>query len=101
MTLDITNIIKFTIEILLGLVSIYVIPWLKQKVQRDRLLKILDTIDLFVAASEQIAKRDGFDGTWKKNHVIEMLEQNGIHVDSTINDYIEAAVCQLSSELKQ
>ena len=101
MKIDITNIIRFTIEIILGLVSIYVIPWLKQKVQRDRLLKILDTIDLFVAASEQIAKRDGLDGTWKKNHVMEMLEANGIHVDATINDYIEAAVCQLSSELKQ
>lgn len=99
MTLDITNIIKFTVEIVLGLVSIYVIPWLRQKVQREKLEKLLETIDLFVSASEQIAKRDGYDGAWKKNHVIEMLEANGIMVDSTINDYIEAAVCQLSNEL--
>lgn len=99
MNIDITNIIKFTIEIILGLVSIYFIPWLRQKVQRDRLVKILDTVDLFVAAAEQIAKRDGHDGNWKKNHVIEMLQANGITVDANISEYIEAAVHSLTSEM--
>lgn len=99
MTLDITNIIKFTVEIVLGLISIYVIPWLRQKVQRERLMKLLDTIDLFVAAAEQIGKRDGRDGNWKKQHVIEQLNANGITVDDTISEYIEAAVHALASEL--
>lgn len=99
MNIDITNIIKFTVEIILGFVSIYFIPWLRQKVQHDRLVKILDTVDLFVAAAEQIAKRDGHDGKWKKQHVIEQLRANGITIDSNISEYIEAAVHSLTQEL--
>ena len=42
MNLDVTNIVKYIVEILLGLISIYVIPWLRQKVQKEKLEKILE-----------------------------------------------------------
>lgn len=99
MTFDITNIVKLVVEIIFGIASLYLIPWLKAKIGEAKLARIVDTIDILVAAAEQIAARDGYDGKWKKQHVIEFLEKNGITVDETIDDYIEAAVLALHNEL--
>ena len=99
MKVDITQIILGLITILVGLAEAFLIPWLKAKVGSEKLAKIVDTIDIFVAAAEQIAARDGYDGAWKKQHVIELLEKNGYTVDETIDEFIEAAVIKLHSEL--
>lgn len=99
MKIDITQIILGLITILVGLAEAFLIPWLKAKVGSEKLAKIVDTIDIFVAAAEQIAARDGYDGAWKKQHVIELLEKNGYTVDETIDEFIEAAVIKLHSEL--
>lgn len=99
MKVDITQIILGLITIMVGLADAFLIPWLKAKVGSEKLAKIIDTIDILVAAAEQIAARDGYDGAWKKAHVIELLEKNGFTVDETIDDYIEAAVIKLHNEL--
>lgn len=99
MKIDITQIIFGIITILVGLAEAFLIPWLKTKVGNEKLAKIVDTIDIFVAAAEQIAARDGYDGAWKKQHVIELLEKNGYTVDETIDEFIEAAVIKLHNEL--
>lgn len=99
MKVDITQIILGLITIMVGLADAFLIPWLKAKVGSEKLAKIVDTIDIFVAAAEQIAARDGYDGAWKKAHVIALLEKNGFTVDETIDEYIEAAVIKLHNEL--
>ena len=99
MKIDITQIILGFITILVGLAEAFLIPWLKEKIGNEKLAKIVDTIDIFVAAAEQIAARDGYNGAWKKQHVIELLEKNGYTVDETIDEYIEAAVIKLHNEL--
>lgn len=99
MKVDITQIILGLITIMIGLADAFLIPWLKAKVGSEKLAKIVDTIDIFVAAAEQIAARDGYDGAWKKAHVIALLEKNGFTVDETIDEYIEAAVIKLHNEL--
>jgi hypothetical protein len=99
MKVDITQIILGLITIMVGLADAFLIPWLKAKVGSEKLAKIIDTIDIFVAAAEQIAARDGYDGAWKKAHVIALLEKNGFTVDETIDEYIEAAVIKLHNEL--
>lgn len=101
MTFDITNIVKLIIEILITVSSVFIIPWLKEQLGAAKLAKVVNTIDILVAAAEQIAARDGYDGKWKKQHVIEFLEKNGITVDDTIDNYIEAAVIRLHNELVQ
>ena len=99
MKVNITQIIFGIVTVLIGIAEVYLIPWLKSKVGNEKLAKIVDTIDIFVAAAEQIAERDGFDGAWKKKHVIELLEKNGYTVDETIDEFIEAAVIKLHNEL--
>ena len=97
--MDITQIVRGVVEILVGLAAVFFIPWLKAKVGEAKLAKIVDTIDIFVAAAEQIAKRDGYDSEWKKAHVKAMLEANGFVVDENLDDYIEAAVLALHNQL--
>lgn len=99
MKIDITQIIIGIITVLVGVAEAFVIPWIKTKISNEKLAKIVDTIDIFVAAAEQIATRDGYDGAWKKAHVIALLEKNGYTVDETIDEYIEAAVIKLHNEL--
>lgn len=99
MTIDITEIVKAVVELVVGIAGIFLIPWLKQKIGNEKLAKIVDTIDIFVAAAEQIANREGYDGAWKKQHVKELLEKNGVKVDDTIDEFIEAAVIRLHNEL--
>ena len=99
MKIDITQIVMGLITLLIGLAEAFLIPWIKTKISNEKLAKIVDTIDIFVAAAEQIAARDGYDGAWKKQHVIELLEKNGYTVDDTIDEFIEAAVIKLHNEL--
>ena len=99
MKIDITQIILGIVTVLVGLAEAYIIPWIKTKISNEKLAKIVDTIDIFVAAAEQIAERDGYNGAWKKQHVIELLEKNGYTVDETIDEFIEAAVIRLHNEL--
>lgn len=99
MKIDITQIIFGIVTVLVGLAEAYIIPWIKTKISNEKLAKIVDTIDIFVAAAEQIAERDGYNGAWKKQHVIELLEKNGYTVDETIDEFIEAAVIRLHNEL--
>ena len=99
MKIDITQIILGIITLLVGLAESFLIPWIRTKISNEKLAKIVDTIDIFVAAAEQIAARDGYDGAWKKQHVIELLEKNGYTVDETIDEFIEAAVIKLHNEL--
>lgn len=99
MKIDITQIVLGIVTILVGLAEAFLIPWIKTKISNEKLAKIIDTIDIFVAAAEQIATRDGYDGAWKKQHVIELLEKNGYTVDDTIDEFIEAAVIKLHNEL--
>lgn len=99
MKIDITQIVMGLITLLIGLAEAFLIPWIRTKISNEKLAKIVDTIDIFVAAAEQIAARDGYDGAWKKQHVIELLEKNGYTVDETIDEFIEAAVIKLHNEL--
>ena len=99
MQINITQILLGIVTILLGIAEAFLVPWLKAKFGNENLAKIVDTIDIFVAAAEQIAARDGYDGAWKKQHVIELLEKNGYTVDDTIDEFIEAAVIKLHNEL--
>ena len=99
MQINITQVILGLLTLLFGLAEAFLIPWLKTKVSNDKLAKIIDTIDILVAAAEQIAARDGYTNEWKKQHVIEMLEKNGYTVDDVLDDFIEAAVIRLHNEL--
>lgn len=64
------------------------IPWLKEK-------RVYNMIKTFVQAVEKLAESGAIDKVDKKAKVVELLKQNGITVDETVDAFIESCVKEL------
>ena len=96
--MDYTQIISAVIALISALVSAFLIPWLKTKIDADKLQTIRTYVEIGVKAAEQLY--DATDGTAKKAYVLSFLAEKGITFDSEVIDkLIEAAVLQLHHEL--
>lgn len=86
------------IALISALVSAFLIPWLKTKIDANKLQTIKTYVEIGVKAAEQLYAAT--DGEEKKAYVINFLAEHGIRFDvSTIDQLIEAAVLQLHHEL--
>ena len=96
--MDYTQIISAVIALISALVSAFLIPWLKIKIDANKLQTIKTYVEIGVKAAEQLYAAT--DGEEKKAYVINFLAEHGIRFDvSTIDQLIEAAVLQLHHEL--
>ena len=96
--MDYTQIISAVIALFSALVSAFLIPWLKTKIDANKLQTIKTYVEIGVKAAEQLYAAT--DGEEKKAYVINFLAEHGIRFDvSTIDQLIEAAVLQLHHEL--
>ena len=96
--MDYTQIISAVIALISALVSAFLIPWLKTKIDANKLQTIKTYVEIGVKAAEQLYAAT--DGEEKKAYVISFLAEHGIRFDvSTIDQLIEAAVLQLHHEL--
>ena len=96
--MDYTQIISAVIALISALVSAFLIPWLKTKIDANKLRTIKTYVEIGVKAAEQLYAAT--DGEEKKAYVINFLAEHGIRFDvSTIDQLIEAAVLQLHHEL--
>ena len=96
--MDYTQIISAVIALISALVSAFLIPWLKTKIDANKLQTIKTYVEIGVKAAEQLYAAT--DGEEKKAYVINFLAEHGIRFDvSTIDQLIEAAVLQLPHEL--
>lgn len=96
--MDYTQIISAVIALISALVSAFLIPWLKTKIDANKLQTIKTYVEISVKAAEQLYAAT--DGEEKKAYVINFLAEHGIRFDvSTIDQLIEAAVLQLHHEL--
>ena len=96
--MDVTEIIEAILTIVAVLVSAFLIPFLKKKIDANTLNKILDYIRIFVTAAEQIFDRA--DGEAKKQYVINQLNNIGINFDEAVVDAaIESMVLDIHSQL--
>lgn len=78
------------VSILIGaVVTIYVVPWLKEK-------RLYDTVSKMVAAAQKWNETHPID---KKAWVIEQLRARGIAVNAYVDALIEAAVKELDIAL--
>lgn len=88
------------LETIIGVISIivsyYVIPmiktnlvvWLKDK-------QIYDTVKKFVQAAEKMAESGIIEKVDKKGYVINLLEEQGIKIDTKVEAFIESAVKEI------
>lgn len=101
--IDLTTIMQAVISLAAILISIYLIPFIKQKLGAEKLDKVLTWVETLVACADQIYQRH--EGEAKKQYVIErltcILKQYNLTVDmQVLEDLIEAEVLRLHSELK-
>ena len=90
--IDITSIVNAVIALLAAVVSTFLVPWIKGKVEAQKLEKIMDWVTIAVSAAEQIYKESGI-GEKKKQYVLDFLEDKGLTVDiNSVDAMIEAAV---------
>lgn len=96
--IDITSIVNAVIALLAAVVSTFLVPWIKGKVEAQKLEKIMDWVTIAVSAAEQIYKESGI-GEKKKQYVLDFLEGKGLTVDiNSVDAMIEAAVYGLKEK---
>lgn len=98
MKYDVTPVIQAIIALCATLITVFLIPWIKEKAGSQGLENMLAWVKIAVAAAEQIYT--SAQGDEKKQYVLEFLESKGIVVDDEIIDNaIEAAVLELHNNL--
>lgn len=82
-------LVSIVFVILSTVVTVYVVPWLKEK-------RVYDTVKKMVDAAEKWAETNNIN---KKEWVISQLEGRGIEVNEYVDALIEAAVKELDIAL--
>ena len=96
--MDYTQIISAVIALISALVSAFLIPWIKTKIDAEKLQTVQAYVEIGVKAAEQLYAAS--EGDKKKAYVISFLAGKGIKFDvETVDKLIEAAVLQLHHEL--
>lgn len=105
MNIDLTQILLAIITLLGTIITGFLLPWLRRKIEAEN-TKITETgaaliymaIDTAVKAAEQLYKSD--EGEAKKKYVVDVLKEQGFDVDlASVDAAIEAAVLELHRQL--
>lgn len=90
MTIDFTDIITALLGLCATLITVYLVPWIKQNADT----KTLENIKLWAGIAVQAAESlyDSGQGQKKKKYVLDYLAGKGIKVDDA---QVEAAVYEL------
>lgn len=93
--IDITNVVSAVITLLVAVVTTFLIPYLKERVDAEKFEKVKAWVKVAVNAAEMIYTGVG-RGEEKKAYVLDYLNQKGYKLDSaTIDNLIESAVLEL------
>ena len=94
--IDITEIVSAVIALIVAVITYFVIPLLRQKVEAGKLERIEKWVKTAVEAAEMIYKGSGL-GDQKKAYVLKFLAEKGYTMDiDSIDSMIEAAVHELN-----
>ncbi len=97
---DFTQLFEAIITLLVVLITTFVIPYIKTKINADDLAEAKKWTKIAVQTAEMIYTESGM-GQKKKNYVLNFLAAYGITYDEEqINALIESAVYELKLELK-
>ena len=97
MKIDLTQIILAAITLISGVLTGFVIPWIKSKLSDHQYASLCTLVKVGVYAAEQIFSTEMWEE--KKRYVVDLLTENGYTVDTTAVDaLIEATVRELRIE---
>lgn len=95
---DLTPIVNAVIALIAAIITTFLIPWIKSKIDAAKLAQIAEWVGIAVRAAEQIYNESGM-GEKKKQYVLDFLSDKGFTLDpNSINAMIEAAVKELNIE---
>lgn len=98
---DLTQIIMAVIALIGSVITAYLIPYIKEKVESDKLDNALMWTQIAVQAAEQIYTQSGM-GKEKKAAVIDLLASKGFKLDENeIDALIESQVLELKAQLSK
>ena len=96
--MELTEIIKLAIELIVACASLWLVPWLRAKLNAEQVSDMLRWVEIAVSAAEQLY--DAAAGNAKKQYVVSFLEERGYRMDAEeLNLAIEAAVLRLHKEI--
>lgn len=94
--MTVNNIFYVVLSIVSVLVTGVLVPLLKQKYGKEKVLSVMEAVDIAVKAAEQIYKETG-QGNLKKQYVLMRLNEQGFKVtEKELDDMIEASVLELN-----
>lgn len=98
MKTDITQIIELIVTLICSVLTVFVLPIIKDRLSQSKREKLKFWVDTAVKAAEQIYGEKA--GQQKKDHVVSFLLSKGIVFDiDEVTALIESSVYTLSSEL--
>lgn len=98
--MELTEVVKIMIELIVAIASLWLVPWIKAKLSAEEIADMLRWVEIAVSAAEQLY--DAAQGGAKKLYVIKFLRDKGYSVDSKeVDTAIEAAVLKLHRGLTE
>lgn len=95
--IDLTDIISAVITLIVAVITTFLIPYLKSKVDEMKFENIKTWVKVAVEAAEMIYTGTG-RGEEKKAYVLNYLNSKGYTIDTeSINNLIESAVLELKN----
>jgi hypothetical protein len=97
--MDITEIVTLILKLVLVLATTFLIPWVKKKVDAEKLTEVRKWTMIAVEAAEMIY--NGFEmGEAKKAFVEDFLKRKGFNLNTDeVDKLIEAAVLEMNNAL--
>ena len=97
------NILKIVVSVVAALIALYLVPYLKNKLQDDKYAQLMLMVTTAVQAAEQTIGTG--QGKLKKAEVIsfvsDWMNKNGIVIsEDQLSQLIESAVFQMNLEIK-
>ena len=94
--IDLTNLAIAALTVIFGIISCYVIPYLKEKYSKEQLEKACSWAKIAVGAAEQLAKSGIIDPADRKYYAMQVLESKNMKLDiEQLNDIVESYVLEL------
>lgn len=96
--MELTEVIKLAIELVVAVASLWLIPWLRARLNAEQVSDMLRWVEIAVSAAEQLY--EATDGEAKKRYVVAFLERHDIKLKhDALDAAIEAAVLRLHKEI--
>ena len=94
--MELTEIAKIVIELIVAIASLWLIPWLRARLNAEQVSDMLRWVEIAVSAAEQLYD----DNEYKKKYVLRFLRDKGYDIDlEALDNAIEAAVLRLHKEI--